>query len=151
MNEVIPSNAPSPPRILLVDDNKLGLAARKVVLEEQGYHISLAREGTEALAQFTPGKFDLLITDYKMPRMNGLELIAKVRELCPGLPIILISGYAEALGLTEANTGADVVIPKSSTEVQQLVRTVGRLLRRSAPRKPAGSHKPKYKARSQSG
>jgi CheY-like chemotaxis protein len=126
-------------RILLVDDNKLGLVARKTVLEELGYRITTAAEGQEALEQFSRSKFDLIITDYRMPRMNGLELISRVRESSADLPIILISGYADALGFDEANTGANVVIAKSANEVAQLVRSVNRLLRRAAPRKPAVS------------
>lgn len=133
-------------RILIVDDNKLGLTARKSLLEELGYRISTAMEGVEALDQFNRSKFDLVITDYKMPRMNGIELIATIREREPAVPIILISGYAEALGLTETNTGADAVIPKNAHEVQHLVRVVGRLLRRT-PKKPAASQRAKTNLR----
>jgi CheY-like chemotaxis protein len=129
-------------RILLVDDNRLGLIARKSVLEDQGYRITTAAEGQEALERFGREKFDLIITDYKMPKMNGLELIGKIHERPDAVPIILISGYAEALGMTEANTGADVVITKSANEVPHLVRSVHRLLGRPASRKPAGSHRP---------
>jgi CheY-like chemotaxis protein len=129
-------------RILLVDDNKLGLLARRAVLEDQGYRITTAAEGQEAFEHIKREKFDLIITDYKMPRMNGLELIRRARERSAGTPIILISGYAEALGMTEESTGADVVISKSATEVPQLVRSVNRLLRRGAPKKPPGSHQP---------
>ena len=129
-------------RILLVDDNKLGLIARKAVLEDAGHRITTALEGQEAFERFTREKFELVITDYKMPRMNGLELIRRIRERAETVPIILISGYAEALGMTEESTGADVVIAKSATEVPQLLRSVNRLLRRGAPRKPAASHRP---------
>ena len=145
--------APASPsaRILLVDDHKLGLIARKAVLEELGHRITTAAEGAEALEQFTRNQFDLLITDYKMPRMNGVELIRKVRELNSSLPVILISGYAEALGLTETNTGADAVIPKSAHEVQLLVRSVNRLLQRPAPKKPVASHAARTKTRAHTG
>ena len=137
-------------RVLLVDDNKLGLIARKAVLEDAGHRITTALEGQEALERFAREKFDLVITDYKMPRMNGLELIRRIRERPEPVPIILISGYAEALGMTEENTGADIVIAKSATEVPQLLRSVNRLLRRGAPRKPVRSHRPHTsKAKSQ--
>jgi len=129
-------------RILLVDDNKLGLIARKSVLEDAGHRITTALEGQEALDRFGKDKFELVITDYKMPRMNGLELIRRIRERSQTVPIILISGYADALGMTEENTGADAVIAKSATEVPQLIRSVNRLLRRGAPKKPAQSHRP---------
>ena len=146
-----PGQATPAARILLVDDNRLGLIARTAVLEEQGHRVTTATEGAEAFEQFSRGHFDLLITDYKMPRMNGLELIRKVREVKPGIPIILISGYAEALGLTEANTGADAVIPKSAQEVQHLVRNVNRLLRRATPKKPMAALTAKAKTRVRAG
>ncbi len=136
-------------RILLVDDNRLGLIARKSVLEDLGYRITTAAEGQEAFERFGRDKFDLIITDYKMPKMNGLQLIERIRERVADVPIILISGYAEALGMTEANTGADVVIAKSASEVPQLVRSVNRLLRRPGAKKPAGSQRSTARTRRQ--
>jgi len=116
-----------------VDDNANGLSARRSVLEELGHRISTASSGADALEQFGRHKFDLVVTDFRMPRMDGLELIVRLRKLAPELPIILISGYVDALGLSEASTGADVVIQKSANEVGHLVRSVGRLLRRKKP------------------
>jgi CheY-like chemotaxis protein len=134
------------PRILLVDDNANGLKARKMVLEELGYGIVTATNGHDALERFEPRKFDLVVTDYKMPRMDGLELIVNLRQLEPGLPIILISGFVDSMGLNEENTKADAVIQKSANEVSHLSRAVARLLRQSSrqkpARKPAGSAAP---------
>jgi CheY-like chemotaxis protein len=125
-------------RILLVDDNANGLAARKMVLEELGHRIVTASSGVEALQQFGSHKFDLVITDYKMPRMDGLELISRLRKQSPELPIVLISGYADALGMSEDSTSADAVIQKSANEISHLVRSVNRLLKKkSSPKKPA--------------
>jgi CheY-like chemotaxis protein len=129
----------------MVDDNAHGLSARRCVLEELGHRISQASSGADALDLFTPQKFDLVITDYRMPRMNGIELIAHLREQAPDLPIILISGFVDALGLSEATTGADVVIQKSANEVSHLIRSVARLLRRKPVRKGAGSQAAKAK------
>ena len=123
----------TPGNILLVDDNKLGLSARRSVLEELGHRIATASNGAEALEQFTAREFDLVVTDYKMPRMDGLELIKGIRKTSPDLPVILISGFVDSMGLSEENTGADVVIQKSANEVSHLVRSVGRLLRRKKP------------------
>jgi CheY-like chemotaxis protein len=139
-------------RILLVDDNANGLKARKMVLEELGYAIVTASNGHDALERFTPNKFDLVVTDYKMPRMDGLELIVNLRELEPGLPIILISGFVDSMGLNEDNTKADAVIQKSANEVSHLSRAVARLLRQKAQRqkparKPQGGTPPPLKAK----
>ncbi len=125
--------------ILLVDDNKLGLSARKGVLEEMGHRCTTASNGVDALEQFSTRKFDLVVTDYKMPRMDGLELIVGVRRIAPDMPVILISGFVDALGLNEESTGADVVIQKSANEVSHMIRAVARLLRRKPVKKPAGS------------
>jgi ATP-dependent Lon protease len=140
-------NSPAPAHILLVDDNRLGLTARKSVLEELGHSITTAQHGQEALELFSSGAFDLVITDYRMPKMDGFELIKSIRALAPAARIILISGYAEALGMTEASTGADAVVPKNASEVTHLVREVNRLLLRAAPRKPSTRQGSRAKAK----
>jgi CheY-like chemotaxis protein len=139
------ASRPAPARILIVDDNANGLSARKSVLEELGHRITPASSGADALELFAPHKFDLVITDYRMPRMNGIELIALLREQAPGLPVVLISGFVDAMGLNESSTGADVVIQKSANEVSHLIRSVARLLRRKPARKSAGSQALKAK------
>jgi len=140
------------PQILLVDDNKMGLSARLSVLEELGYAVTTASNGEDALAQFNEGSFDLVITDYKMPKMHGIELIAQIRKVSQSTPMILISGFVDALGLTETSTGADAVIQKSHNEVNHLVRAVNKILRPTTTRKPAGSHQPapKFKRKASS-
>ncbi len=85
--------------------------------------------------------FDVVVTDYKMPKMNGVELITRLRKQHPATAVILISGFTDTLGLNEANTGADVVMQKSNNEVRHLIRSVNRLLRKqqTPPKKPTGS------------
>ena len=126
-------------QVLLVDDNQNGLSARKSLLEEQGYVIVTASSGEEALEAVAKGKFDLMVTDFRMPKMNGIELIGRVRQLQPQLSIILLSGIAGPLGLDEKSTGADAVISKGAHEIANLQRSVARLLARKTPRKPPGS------------
>ena len=69
----------------------------------------------EALTRFQEQSYDLVITDYRMPKINGTELIAEMRLIRPEIPVILISGVVDVLGLDEKTTGANTVIPKSST------------------------------------
>ena len=139
------------PSILLVDDNANGLKARKMVLEELGYKIVTASNGHDALERFAPQEFDLVVTDYKMPRMDGLELIVHLRKLEPKLPIVLISGFVDSMGLNEENTQADAVIQKSANEVAHLSRAVARLLRqKSKPARKPASGTPPLKAKRKS-
>ena len=133
------SNADGPARvfrILLVDDNRNGLLARKSVLEEHGYEVHAHALPHEALADFQEHAYDLVVTDYRMPRMTGAQLIVELRLLKPNVPVVLVSGVVDVLGLDEKSTGANTVIPKSSTEVPHLIRAVKRLLDTQAPKKP---------------
>ena len=123
--------------ILIVDDNSMGLMARRTVLEELGHEVHTCSSGQEALEQCNKQCFDVVVTDYKMPKMNGVEFIRELRKHHPEVPVILISGFTDALGLNEATTGADVVIQKSALEVGHLIRAVNRVLRRPAKKKPA--------------
>ncbi len=140
-------------RVLLVDDNRDGLLARKSLLEEQGFIAVTALNGEEAFETLSKMTFDLMVTDFRMPKMNGIELIRCVRPLHPALRIIMLSGFVEALGLDEKSTGADIVIAKGPHEISHLLRSVARLLARNVARRPPGSQKDarsRVKARSKS-
>ncbi len=130
--------SPSAARVLLINHNHSGLAARKAILEELGCRVSTASSGEHAWELLSASRFELVVTEYKMGKMTGAELIQKIRGLEPGIPVILLSGYVDALGLTESTTGADIVLAKGPNEVAHLIRAVSRLLRQGV-KKPVGS------------
>jgi CheY-like chemotaxis protein len=133
-------SSPPPPQILLVDDNPDGLLVRTALLKEAGYRVQIASNGQEGLKVFAASNFDVVVTDFRMPGMDGKELIRQIRSINPLARIILLSGFVEPLGLTEESTGADVVIAKSANEAVHLVRSVKRLLNRNnTSRKPPGA------------
>jgi CheY-like chemotaxis protein len=120
----------------MVDDNEHGLIARKNVLKQEGFESITARSAEEGLELLQTHRFDLVVTDYRMGGMDGIEFIAQLRQRSPGTPVILLSGFVEPLGLDEHSTGADAVLSKSANEAASLVRTVNRLLTRRPMRKP---------------
>lgn len=128
-------------KILLVDDVPQGTVARKSVLRSLGYQVETAESGQQALHLLEADSFDLMVTDYKMPNMDGLELIHCVRESYPSMRIILLSALAEMLGFTEEFSGADAVIAKSGNELNDIIRTIKKLLAKKPVRKPAASQK----------
>ena len=129
------------PKILLVDNNRDGLLVRRVVLEEAGCTVEMAANGEDGLKLYEASDYDVVVTEYSMPRMKGTELIERIRRRNPSARVILLSGFVEPLGLTEENTGADAVIAKSCNEPAHLLRWVKRLANRAALRKPVTAQK----------
>jgi CheY-like chemotaxis protein len=81
--------------ILAVDDDPLVLMNMVDMLEDLGHRVTSAASGRQALDALEAGTFDLMVTDHAMPHMTGAQLIADARERCPGLAVILATGYAE--------------------------------------------------------
>ena len=77
--------------ILCVDDNEQSLSHRKIMLETRGYRVASFSRGEEALARFVQGGVDLVIADMAMPGLDGPQLIAKIKDVSPHTPAILIS------------------------------------------------------------
>ncbi|HEX7215445.1 MAG TPA: response regulator, partial [Methylomirabilota bacterium] len=81
-------------RILIVDDEPDMLESCSRILSRQGYACVTAGDGRAALAILEREHPDLLLTDFKMPEMDGLELLRRAHELDPALPVILLTGFA---------------------------------------------------------
>lgn len=114
----------------MIDDNRHGLAARRAMLEEHGFRVETAQGGEAGLRQFAAGDFDLVVTDFRMPGgPNGPEVVRRIREQTPQIPIVMLSGFASKLGLTPDATGADAVLMKGPAEERDLLRAVVRLIK----------------------
>ena len=79
--------------ILFVDDHEVLARLSCEILEMQGYRAVSAYSATDALEKFKQHKFDLLVTDFRMEGMNGLELARKVHDKHPDVPVIIVTGY----------------------------------------------------------
>ena len=79
--------------ILCIDDEKLGLQVRKMVLESAGYEVVTGIDGPTGLSVFAAEPVTAVVLDYYMPGMNGGEVAAEMRRLRPAVPIILLSAY----------------------------------------------------------
>jgi CheY-like chemotaxis protein len=100
--------------LLFVDDDFLISLSTASLLEDLGHTVIKASSGVDALGVLRDGQdIDLLITDYAMPGMTGLQLAEEARRLRPGLPILLATGYAEL------PTSAALELPRLSKPYQQ--------------------------------
>jgi CheY-like chemotaxis protein len=124
-------------RILLVDSNRQGLTARRLILKDHGYSVDTATGGEEAWELFQKNHFDVVVTDLKLSGVDGLELIRRIHAAETPAGTILLSGFVNCLGLTPQTTGADELINKSNKEVPELLRAVRKLASKPRKRRPA--------------
>ena len=81
------------PRILIADDEEGIRFAMRETLAEEGYEIEEAADGQEAVEIFCPDRFDLIILDYRMPNLDGLEALKEIRRQDPEVPILFVTAY----------------------------------------------------------
>jgi len=110
--------------VLVVDDEEAITYIFRRYLESAGYRVSTAQDGVEALAVFDREPVDALVTDARMPRMNGQELISRVRPLHPDLPIAVVSAYPMEIG----TSGQHLRVLSKPIEGTTLVTAVGEML-----------------------
>jgi CheY-like chemotaxis protein len=116
--------------VLVVDDEEAITYVFRRYLEAAGYRVSTAFDGVEALAAFDNDAIDALVTDARMPRMSGDELIACVRPRYPDLPIAVVSAYPPEIGAA----GRGLLVLSKPIEGAVLVAAVNQML---AGREPA--------------
>jgi len=111
-------------RILLVDDHKNARILLAEFLSTMGYRVFEEKGGEEAMKLVEIGPIDLVMTDLKMPKMDGIELTRAIRAIKPDLPIIVYSGYRFIDTASEAlKAGANEYVAKPflQTKIKQVV------------------------------
>ncbi len=115
-------------RILIVDDEPGTLEVIRRNLVSQGFVVYTAGEVAEAIGLLDSTPVDLVITDMKMPKVSGLDLVRHVRENFTDTEVMMITGFATVEGAVEAvKIGADEYLPKPFTD-DELFSAVGRVL-----------------------
>src|ERR1700712_4737215 len=90
-------------RILVVDDQEMMRDSLAATLVREGHEVIAAGDGAAAVARLqSPARFDLVISDLKMPKMTGIELLAEVKRLRPELPVVLMTAFATVQTAVEA-------------------------------------------------
>src|SRR5580704_12600612 len=89
-------------RILIVDDQDMMRDSLAQILVREGHEVVAATDGASAVARLGATRFDLLITDLRMPKMTGLELMAEAKRLRPDMPVVLMTAFATVSNAVEA-------------------------------------------------
>jgi CheY-like chemotaxis protein len=116
-------------RILLIDDEQQIIDIERQILERLGYKVTSKTDSQEALEEFAtqPDRFDLVITDMTMPKMTGDQLARRMMEIKPQIPVILCTGFNEAITEEKALAmGIDkfVMKPVVKDELATTIRSV---------------------------
>ncbi len=114
-------------RILVVDDDEDIRRFNVEILTSSGYRVDAAADGALALASLQINNYDLLLTDYGLPKVNGLDLIKKIRAAHMVIPVILASGTMPTEELKHPELHIEAMLPKPYT-FEQLLETVRKVL-----------------------
>lgn len=119
--------------ILLVDDNEQDLSVLRFMLETNGYRVVSATNGKEAISVFGEHQVDLVLADYAMPQMNGIQLLDRLKQASPHVPTILM-GEAQKMG--SDLHAADAVLARKNCSRQELLERIKVMsARKRGPRK----------------
>jgi CheY-like chemotaxis protein len=112
--------------ILVVDDDRMVLGLADSMLTRFGYTVVTAGNSDDALRLFENIKVDLTLVDLVMPKVSGVELVERIHELCPGLPVLFFSAYSEEDSSRPMfGTGVPFIAkPFTSLQLTQKIREV---------------------------
>ncbi len=117
-------------RILFIDDDRAGREVALFNLRKAGYEVTAASDGQEGLAAFSPEKFDLVITDVKMPGLSGIDVLRRIRAQSPDIPVLVITAFGNVETAVQAmKEGAYDFIGKPFHR-DQLLLSVGKAFER---------------------
>ena len=107
--------------ILIVEDDPDVRSMLTRTLGCGGYAVDSAADGSEALDKFRDNRFNLVITDVRLPQMNGLQLLGEIKQAEPHVPVIVITGYGSVQNAVEAMQGgaSDYLLKPFSNEALQ--------------------------------
>jgi CheY-like chemotaxis protein len=109
-------------RVLVVDDEQMILEVVGDLLAGWGLEVTLKSSGVEAKHAFAaePQRYDLVLTDYTMPRVTGLELARQIRGIRPGTPVVLYTGYGEDIAEAELAVAGVRALARKPVEPAEL-------------------------------
>ena len=122
------------PLVLLVEDDFAFRRSVTAYLEDSGFQVIEADDGVQALEILNQRSPDIIISDLRMPRMSGLELLEALKEWPGAAPVIMISGTADKVLLAETTlSGAAAYLTKPIADLAVLETVARSLLRESSP------------------
>lgn len=117
----------SRPPILVIDDNAALAENIAEILEEIGVEVHLAETAEAALARFDERTWSLVVTDVRMPGIDGVELLALIKERSPSTPVLVMTGYADPRTLSRAHDSGALAVVHKPLDLDALIELVRRI------------------------
>ena len=115
-------------KILIVDDEENAREGLAKILKKSGYFTATAENGEEALKILGDNKYDLVISDIKMPRMDGMQLLKRMRKIVPDIAIIMVTAYGEVESYLEAMSYGAFEYLNKPLKIDELKKVVSKVL-----------------------
>ena len=133
--------------ILLIDDDPSMVDLTRYQLEEQGYSVTAADSGNAGLKLVSEQHFDVALTDLNLPDINGIELVRRLKDIAPGLEIIMITGFSSVTGAIDAIKAGAFYFIEKPVEYEELLALVEKALERGRQAEEITQLRGKLKAR----
>lgn len=111
-------------RVLIVEDQSVAALSLRTILTAEGRRVDIAESAERALAMFKASPYDLVVTDFKLAEMNGLQLAAEIKLLSPTTPVFLVTAFIEQFTGRPPNIDLLLGKPFSVVDLQSAVRKV---------------------------
>jgi DNA-binding NtrC family response regulator len=122
-------------KIMIVDDEPSVLESFKMILKIKDYEVETFPDGPSAIAPLQKDKFDLAFVDYKLPGMDGLEVLKKIKEIDPNIEVIIVTAYATESSHANAITLGALEYLRKPFLMEEIYELVERGLRRRKTKK----------------
>lgn len=109
------SSASRPLRLLFVDDDENLRTFMALLLDSLGHSTQVAGDGVEGLARFSEERFDVVITDLRMPRLDGWGLAAAIKAIAAAQPIVMLTGFADSAHQESRCKAVDFILQKPAS------------------------------------
>ncbi len=121
------------PRFLLVDDNVAFAENTAEILRDRGAEVTVAASSDEALSSIRVGRYDAVVTDMRMPSLDGAELLRELRRVDPGLPAVVLTAYSSDAALDRARTEGVWAVMQKPVDVGRLIAVLAEVERARGP------------------
>ncbi len=118
---------PNPPSVLVVDDNEDLAENIAEILSDVGVKVRVARDAASALAAFDECEWSLVITDVRMPKVDGLELLTMLKERRPTTPVLVMTGFADPDTVARAQRSGAFGVVHKPVDLDELISLIERI------------------------